>query len=150
MYSARARSPARSCSRAQGLEECADTLIGNPALGLRCISGGEKRRASVAVELVTDPVCVFLDKPTSGLDSETAVKIMRTLRSLATAGRTVALTAHQPNSDITVLFDDFILMSQGKIMYAGARQHCLPQVQSSTRHTSAAACTSAACAAAPA
>jgi energy-coupling factor transporter ATP-binding protein EcfA2 len=71
---------------------------------------------------VTSPVTICLDEPTSGLDSEIAVKMMRTLRTIASAGRTVALTVHQPNSDITELFDDFILMSKGKIMYASARQ----------------------------
>ena len=45
---------------------------------------------------------------------------MRTLKKIAAAGRTVALTVHQPNSDITELFDDFILMAKGQIMYAGA------------------------------
>lgn len=49
-----------------------------------------------------------------------AVTIMRTLRTLAVHGRTVALTIHQPNSDITEMFDDFVLMARGQVMYAGA------------------------------
>ena len=104
----------------QGLEGCKDTFIGNPKAGIKGISGGEKRRTSVGMELVTSPKVLFLDEPTSGLDSEIAVQIIRTLNKIAEAGRTVALTIHQPNSDITELFDDFILMAKGRIMYAGA------------------------------
>ena len=104
----------------QGLSDCANTLIGSATANIKGISGGEKRRASVAIELVTSPVCIFLDEPTSGLDSEIAVTIMRTLQRIASAGRTVALTVHQPNSDITDMFNDFIMMAKGRIVYAGA------------------------------
>jgi energy-coupling factor transporter ATP-binding protein EcfA2 len=104
----------------QGLDTCADTMIGSATAGIKGISGGEKRRCSVGIELVTSPQCLFLDEPTSGLDSEVALAIMRTLRRITSVGRTVVLTIHQPNSDITELFDDFILMAKARIMYAGA------------------------------
>ena len=107
----------------QGLQDCKDTFIGNASI--KGISGGEKRRTSVGMELVTSPNVLFLDEPTSGLDSSIAVQIMRTLKSIAEAGRTVALTIHQPNSDITELFDDFILMAKGRIMYAGVASFLL-------------------------
>ena len=77
------------------------------------------RRLSVAQELITNPSCIFLDEPTSGLDSEIVVTIMQTLAALASQKRTIMLTIHQPNSDITELFDDFILMARGHIVYAG-------------------------------
>lgn len=73
----------------------------------------------MGVELITSPTCLFLDEPTSGLDSEIAVSIMRTLKSVAAKGRTVLLTIHQPNSDITELFDHFILMAKGQVVYGG-------------------------------
>ena len=108
----------------QGLSNCSNTLIGIPSAGAKGISSGEKRRASVAIELVTSPVCVFLDEPTSGLDSEIALSVMRTLKRIALAGRTIVLTVHQPNSDITSTFDDFIMMAQGRIMYTGVQLPC--------------------------
>ena len=103
----------------QGLTSCADTFIGSSHNGIKGVSGGEKRRTSVGVELITSPTCLFLDEPTSGLDSEIAVSIMRTLKSVAAKSRTVLLTIHQPNSDITELFDHFILMAKGQIVYGG-------------------------------
>lgn len=111
---------ASTCGRLQSLMDCANTFIGSPAAGIKGVSGGEKRRVSVGVELITSPTCLFLDEPTSGLDSEIAVAIMRTLKAIAAKGRTVALTIHQPNSDITELFDHFILMARGQILYGGA------------------------------
>lgn len=103
-----------------GLSSCADTFIGSAHNGIKGVSGGEKRRTSVGVELITSPTCIFLDEPTSGLDSEIAVSIMRTLKSIAKKGRTVVLTIHQPNSDITEQFDHFILMAKGRVVYGGA------------------------------
>lgn len=103
----------------QGLATCADTYIGSSQNGIKGVSGGEKRRTSVGVELITSPTCLFLDEPTSGLDSEIAVSIMRTLKNVAARGRTVLLTIHQPNSDITEQFDHFILMAKGQILYGG-------------------------------
>lgn len=87
----------------QGLAECADTLVGSEAAGIKGISGGQKRRLSVASELITRPLAIFLDEPTSGLDSEIAVTIMQTLKKLSARGCTILLTIHQPNSDITDL-----------------------------------------------
>jgi ABC-type multidrug transport system ATPase subunit len=104
----------------QGLTGCANTCIGSSHDGIRGVSGGEKRRTSVGVELITSPTCLFLDEPTSGLDSEIAVTIMRTLKGIAEKGRTVVLTIHQPNSDITELFDNFILMAKGNVVYGGS------------------------------
>jgi energy-coupling factor transporter ATP-binding protein EcfA2 len=91
----------------------------------------------VGVELITSPTCLFLDEPTSGLDSEIAVSIMRTLKNIAAKGRTLALTIHQPNSDITELFDHFILMAKGEIVYGGA--HPPPPQNPGDSHAAAAA-----------
>jgi ATP-binding cassette, subfamily G (WHITE), eye pigment precursor transporter len=64
------------------------------------VSGGERKRTSIAVELTTNPSLIFLDEPTTGLDSYTASQLMHILRTLAKAGKTVIQTIHQPNSEI--------------------------------------------------
>lgn len=87
---------------------------------IKGISGGEKRRTSVALELVTSPTAIFLDEPTSGLDSAHATELLRMLKRMAGQGRTIALTIHQPNSDITELFDDLLLLAKGLCTYVGA------------------------------
>jgi len=69
------------------------------------------------VELITDPQLIFLDEPTTGLDSYTAASVMETLRALAASGRTVISTIHQPNTEIFDNFDRLILVAQGKIIY---------------------------------
>ena len=105
--------------RELGLVSCANTLIGDEVLGIKGISGGQKRRVSIGVELVKDPAAIFLDEPTSGLDSEVAVHLVELLGKMCAKGRTVALTIHQPNSLITSQFVDFLLLADGKLAYGG-------------------------------
>ena len=81
------------------------------------VSGGERKRTSIGVELITDPSLIFLDEPTTGLDSFTAASVMETLNDLAKSGRTIITTIHQPNSDIFLSFDRLLLMARGKIIY---------------------------------
>ncbi|KAK2421429.1 ABC transporter G family member [Trifolium repens] len=127
-YSARLRLPdkmSRSDKRAlvestivaMGLQDCADTVIGN--WHLRGISGGEKRRVSIALEILTRPRLLFLDEPTSGLDSASAFFVTQTLRALARDGRTVIASIHQPSSEVFELFDQLYLLSGGKTVYFG-------------------------------
>ncbi|KAK7269009.1 hypothetical protein RIF29_21724 [Crotalaria pallida] len=100
-----------------GLQDCADTVIGN--WHLRGISGGEKRRVSIAMEILTRPRLLFLDEPTSGLDSASAFFVTQTLRALARDGRTVIASIHQPSSEVFELFDQLYLLSGGKTVYFG-------------------------------
>mmetsp|Transcript_38652 Transcript_38652/g.27993 ORF Transcript_38652/g.27993 Transcript_38652/m.27993 type:complete len:204 (+) Transcript_38652:359-970(+) len=79
-----------------GLLGCADTLVGSAMK--KTISGGERKRTAIGVELVTDPSLLLLDEPTSGLDSFKATSIVRLLNSLARNGKTVVATIHQPSS----------------------------------------------------
>ncbi|KAM1387161.1 hypothetical protein PS1_033516 [Malus domestica] len=95
-----------------GLQDCADTVIGN--WHLRGISGGEKRRVSIALEILTRPRLLFLDEPTSGLDSASAFFVTQTLRAVARDGRTVVASIHQPSSEVFELFDQLYLLSSGK------------------------------------
>lgn len=101
-----------------GLQKCADTIIGNAFN--KGISGGEKRRVSMALELVKSPAILFLDEPTSGLDTFTAHSIVALLRDIAhDQGKTIACTIHQPSSEIFWMFDDLILLADGQVMYHG-------------------------------
>ena len=97
------------------LNKCENTKIGGPLV--KGISGGERKRTSIGVELITDPSLIFLDEPTTGLDSFTATSVMETLKDLANNGRTIVQTIHQPNSDIFEMFDKLMLLAKGKIIY---------------------------------
>ena len=109
-----------------GLTDCQNTLIGDELLGMKGVSGGQKRRVSIGIELVKEPRAIFLDEPTSGLDSEMAAAIMDTLHNLAQSNRTIVLTIHQPNSLITSKFDDFMLLAGGELVYFGKWQDAVP------------------------
>ena len=79
-----------------GLRHVADSKVGG--VEIRGISGGERRRVSIAVQLLLDPNILFLDEPTSGLDSFTAHHLIETLAKLSGNNRIVMLTIHQPRS----------------------------------------------------
>lgn len=101
-----------------GIVGIKDMRIG--ASGQRSISGGEKRRVSIACELVTSPSILFLDEPTSGLDSYNAYNVVECLVTLArNYNRTVVCTIHQPRSNIFALFDQLVLMAKGHLVYSG-------------------------------
>lgn len=103
------------------LENSADTIIGG--LLVKGISGGEKKRTSIGVELVTDPSVIMLDEPTSGLDSFAATQLIVLLNEIASAGNTVLFTIHQPSSDTFMSFDRVLLLNSGKLMYSGKTKH---------------------------
>ncbi|WYZ43271.1 hypothetical protein EsH8_VI_000970 [Colletotrichum jinshuiense] len=107
-----------------GLKECANTRIGNSQH--RGCSGGEKRRVSIGVQLLANPSVLFLDEPTTGLDATSAFQLVRTLKTLATKGRTVITTIHQPRSEIWDLFDNLIILTKGSPVYSGSARDCLP------------------------
>ena len=101
-----------------GLRDCADNLIGSDLV--KGISGGEKRRVTIAIQILTDPRVLLLDEPSSGLDGFTAASIIEVLRGLAEEGRTVILTIHQPRSDLFDHFGNVLLLARGgSPVYAG-------------------------------
>jgi ABC-type multidrug transport system ATPase subunit len=94
-----------------GLKDCADNLIGNDLI--KGISGGEKRRVTIAVQVLTEPRILLLDEPLSGLDAFTALSIMDVLQGLANEGRTLIVTIHQPRSDLFAHFGNILLLARG-------------------------------------
>ncbi|KAH6814853.1 ABC-2 type transporter family protein [Perilla frutescens var. frutescens] len=100
-----------------GLQECSDRQIGN--WQLRGISGGEKKRLSIALEILVRPRILFLDEPTTGLDSAASFFVIQAIKNLARDGRTVISSIHQPSSEVFALFDDLFLLSGGEAVYFG-------------------------------
>lgn len=107
-----------------GLKECADTRIGNHQH--KGCSGGEKRRVSIGVQLLSNPSVLFLDEPTTGLDATSAFQLIRTLKGLAQKGRTIITTIHQPRSEIWGMFDGLVILTRGSPVYSGKATDCIP------------------------
>eukprot|EP00158_Paraphelidium_tribonemae_P006273 Partr_v1_DN27758_c0_g1_i1_m67628 putative ATP-binding cassette, sub-family G (WHITE), member len=112
----------RSVIEELGLVNCANTRVGGRSF--RGISGGERKRLSIGIELLANPSVLFLDEPTTGLDSTTALNIVQTLKTLALKNRTVVFTIHQPQTSIYRLFDKVLLMGRGgHVVYFGEGRH---------------------------
>jgi len=138
LYAARLRLP-RSVSRAEkeklvdellkelGLTKAAKTKIGNEEV--RGVSGGEKRRVSIGVEMIHRPRVLFLDEPTSGLDSTSALNVVQSIKALASVGRTIVLTVHQPSQRIITLFDKVLIMCLGYEVYFGKVEGLEPHLE---------------------
>lgn len=95
-----------------------NALVGLP--GVNGLSTEQRKRLTIAVELVANPSIIFMDEPTSGLDARAAAIVMRTVRNTVDTGRTVVCTIHQPSIDIFEAFDELLLMKRGgNVIYAG-------------------------------
>ena len=94
------------------------------------LSGGQRKRVSIAVELVTKPSVIFLDEPTSGLDPATEEKIMRLFRQIAESGRTVILTTHAMEN--VKLFDKIVVLIRGKLAFYGKPSEALAHLGASS------------------
>lgn len=95
-----------------GISETLNTKAGR-------LSGGERKRLTVACELLTNPSVLLLDEPTSGLDSVSSMSIAKALKSVANTGRIVACVIHQPSSQLFASADDAILLANGRTLYSG-------------------------------
>ncbi|BBN02622.1 protein MpABCG7 [Marchantia polymorpha subsp. ruderalis] len=101
-----------------GLRECAAVRVGS-TFHRSGLNDGEKRRLSIALELLMRPHLVYLDDPISGLDSASALCLMARLKCLAKDGRTIIATFRQPSTDSFELIDDLILLGKGRMVYFG-------------------------------
>ncbi|XP_073011839.1 ABC transporter G family member 45-like isoform X1 [Typha latifolia] len=95
-----------------------DAMVGIP--GVNGLSAEQRKRLTIAVELVSSPSVIFMDEPTTGLDARAAAIVMRTVRKTVDTGRTVVCTIHQPSIEIFEAFDELLLMKRGgQIIYNG-------------------------------
>lgn len=100
------------------LDSLKNALVGLP--GSSGLSTEQRKRLTIAVELVANPSIIFMDEPTSGLDARAAAIVMRTVRNTVDTGRTVVCTIHQPSIDIFEAFDELLLMKRGgQVIYGG-------------------------------
>ncbi|CAN6681605.1 unnamed protein product [Malus baccata var. baccata] len=131
MFSAKLRlrvSPLELSSRVKalinelGLAHVAAARVGDDRV--RGISGGERRRVSIGVDVIHDPEVLILDEPTSGLDSTSALQIIDMLKTMAeTRGRTIILSIHQPGFRIVKLFNSILLLANGSVLHHGTVDH---------------------------
>jgi ABC-type multidrug transport system ATPase subunit len=100
------------------LNNLKDAIVGLP--GVTGLSTEQRKRLTIAVELVANPSIIFMDEPTSGLDARAAAIVMRTVRNTVDTGRTVVCTIHQPSIDIFEAFDELLLLKRGgQVIYSG-------------------------------
>ncbi|XP_015689586.1 ABC transporter G family member 40 isoform X2 [Oryza brachyantha] len=100
------------------LDVLCNAMVGLP--GVSGLSTEQRKRLTIAIELVANPSIIFMDEPTSGLDARAAAIVMRTVRNTVNTGRTVVCTIHQPSIDIFEAFDELLLLKRGgRVIYAG-------------------------------
>ncbi|XP_050220411.1 pleiotropic drug resistance protein 3-like [Mercurialis annua] len=104
------------------LDDIRDSLVGIP--GQSGLSTEQRKRLTIAVELVSNPSIIFMDEPTSGLDARAAAIVMRAVKNVVATGRTTVCTIHQPSIHVFEAFDELILMKRGgQIIYTGSLGH---------------------------
>ncbi|XP_058980481.1 protein scarlet [Musca domestica] len=91
----------------------------------KVLSGGERKRLAFAVELLNNPVILFCDEPTTGLDSYSAQQLVQTLYDLAKKGTTILCTIHQPSSQLFDMFNNVLLLADGRVAFTGSPQNAL-------------------------
>ncbi|KAG7378530.1 hypothetical protein PHYPSEUDO_009943 [Phytophthora pseudosyringae] len=102
-----------------GLRVCEHALVGD--MFRKGISGGQKRRLSIAIELLSEPSILLLDEPTSGLDSASTYNVMKFVSRLCTENMTVVCTIHQPSSLVYDMFTNVVILTAGETVYFGPR-----------------------------
>ncbi len=94
-----------------GLDQRKDLRVGNPLD--KTISGGQRKRLNIALELIREPAILFLDEPTSGLSSRDSENVIDLLKELSFKGKLIFVVIHQPSSDIYKMFDKMVIMDTG-------------------------------------
>ncbi|XP_078453675.1 broad substrate specificity ATP-binding cassette transporter ABCG2 isoform X1 [Lampetra planeri] len=110
-----------------GLTKCADSKVGTELI--RGVSGGERKRTNIGMELINDPSVLFLDEPTTGLDASTANAVLLLLKRMSRKGRTIIFSIHQPRYSIFKLFDSLTLLASGSLVYHGPAKTALSYFQ---------------------
>lgn len=108
-----------------GLTSCSSYRIGSEEIGMKVLSGGEKKRLAFAAELLISPAILFCDEPTTGLDSYSAQQLVGTLLSLARTGTTIMCTIHQPSSQLFSMFHQVTLLADGRVAFIGMPSQAL-------------------------
>jgi ABC-type multidrug transport system ATPase subunit/ABC-type multidrug transport system permease subunit len=120
---------AQNVMMALGIHSCKDTLVGNGMI--RGVSGGQKRRVTVGEMLVCPRPVKLMDSISNGLDSATTYDIVRSIHTISiNYGTTVVISLLQPPPDVYKLFDEIILLSEGRIFYQGPRESVMSYLQS--------------------
>lgn len=117
-----------------GLAKVRDSLVGDVAK--RGVSGGERKRVNVALELAAAPSVLVLDEPTSGLDATTALSLIELLKGLSQQGVTIICVVHQPRKEIFTALNDLLLLEAGKQVFFGQAQDAMVRLQG-TKHDGA-------------